>query len=124
MPRWIVALLLVLAMAPLDGCARRHRIQTRYGPLPSAPSREVLAETMASASATINGCVNGERQGTLRASVVFAPHGLVAAVDVERWDAPTDEVRMRSCVLDALYRLEVPPFEGKEVRVDVSYELW
>lgn len=117
-------MLLVLALTPLDGCVRRQRTYTRYGPLPSAPSREVLADTMASASASINGCINGERQGTLRASVVFAPHGLVAAVHVERWDAPTDEVAMRSCVLDALYRLEVPPFEGKEVRVDVSYELW
>lgn len=123
LPR-IVAVLLALSLLPLGGCIKHRRSYARYGPLPAAPSREDLALTMASASDSINGCVNGERQGTLRASVVFAPHGLVAAVDVERWDAPTDEVAMRSCVVDALYRLEVPPFEGKEVRVDVAYELW
>ncbi|UJR80506.1 hypothetical protein [Sandaracinus amylolyticus] len=118
----LVVVAAVAAAGLLPGCVSGPRARIVGEPVPSRSS-ELLAETLASASEPIHRCIGGARSGTLRALLVFAPHGLVASVQLPDWQAPTDDVEMRSCVADVLYGLELPPFDGKELHVDVAYDL-
>ncbi|WP_053234158.1 hypothetical protein [Sandaracinus amylolyticus] len=122
-PRLVVVAALVASGLLLPGCVSAPRARIVGAPAPTR-SGALLAETLASASDPIQRCVGATRGGTLRASLVFAPHGLVSSVQLPDWQAPTDDVEMRSCVADVLYGLELPPFDGKELHVDVAYDLW
>ena len=123
MSRVVVAVALsALATAGLSGCVVRRR--AIRAPIGVAAVHDELGATMARASGRIDRCVRGRRVGTLYASVVFAPCGSVSSVQVRSWSALTDTVGARTCVERVLRRLEIAPFDGKDLHVHVSYELW
>jgi hypothetical protein len=116
-----------LAMAGLTGCVVRRRattvpIGTSIGGVVTV--HDEIGATMARASGGIDRCVRGRRVGALYASVIFAPRGTVSSVEVQNWSALTDTVGARSCVERVLRRLEIAPFDGKDLHVHVSYDLW
>lgn len=121
-PVAVVATALLAALL-LAGCAL-YRSRVRTAPLRDGPTTDEIGAALANAGRPIERCVAGHRSGVLRASVLFAPPGIVSWAHVRNWDPPTDTVEARECVLQVLHQVRVSPFAGKELYVDVSYDLW
>lgn len=66
-------------------------------------------------------CDQGSPSGTRELTVTFAPSGKVASADVQG-EAGGEYESLRTCILDLLHDLEVPPFQGSAIRVQRKLE--
>jgi hypothetical protein len=114
----------LLLLVAASGCASAPPPRAAWGPVPREPPPGELDAVLKSAEETIHGCANGELQGTLHATVVFGPTGLVRSVELTRWQTPPDEHAMRACMIHALEQLRVGPFQNDSATAHARFRVY